>query len=91
MVGDAPGDMGRLMRLAGWVDLDSEITVCWPRRHGFVYTEAFQLGCAGAVMEYLGRRRSVDYLPNDEEALVAFRIRAIETFALSDMMYELNM
>tara|TARA_R110002060_G_scaffold29779_2_gene40155 strand:+ start:167 stop:1360 length:1194 start_codon:yes stop_codon:yes gene_type:complete len=87
MVGDAPGDMGRLMRLAGWVDLDSEITVCWPRRHGFVYTEAFQLGCAGAVMEYLGRRRSVDYLPNDEEALVAFRIRAIETFALSDMMY----
>ena len=42
MVGDAPGDMGRLMRLAGWVDLDSEITVCWPRRHGFVYTEAFK-------------------------------------------------
>ena len=27
MVGDAPGDMGRLMRLAGWIDLDSEITV----------------------------------------------------------------
>ncbi|KAH7403355.1 muts domain V-domain-containing protein [Cadophora sp. MPI-SDFR-AT-0126] len=71
MVGDAPENMGRLMRLAGLIDLDSELT----------------LGCAGAVMEYLGRRRSVDYLPNDEEALVAFRIRAIETFTLSDMMY----
>ncbi|KAK0104513.1 MutS protein msh5 [Cadophora gregata] len=71
MGGDTPNDMGKLMRLAGWIDLDSELT----------------LGCAGAVMEYLGRRRSVDYLPNDEEALVAFRIRAVETFALSDLMY----
>lgn len=46
-----------------------------------------QIGCAGAVMEYIGRRKSIDYLPNDEAALVAFRIRSIEMFALSDMLF----
>ncbi|KAF7860638.1 hypothetical protein EAF04_008157 [Stromatinia cepivora] len=62
---------GKLMRLAGWIDLESKISV----------------GCAGAVLNYLGRRRSVDYLPNDEAALIAFRIRNIEMFSLTDMMF----
>ncbi|KAL2067305.1 hypothetical protein VTL71DRAFT_1729 [Oculimacula yallundae] len=70
-IGDTADGLGRLMRLAGWIDLDSELT----------------LGCAGAVLEYLSRRRSVDYLPNDNAALVAFRIRSIEMFSLSDMMF----
>lgn len=30
MVGDTPDEMGRLMRLAGWVDLGSELTVRLP-------------------------------------------------------------
>ena len=38
-------------------------------------------------MSYLARRKSIDYLPNDRAALVAFRVRAIETFTLSDMMF----
>ncbi|KAH7330304.1 muts domain V-domain-containing protein [Rhexocercosporidium sp. MPI-PUGE-AT-0058] len=71
MIGDAPDEMGRQMRLAGCIDLDSELTI----------------GCAGAVMEYIGRRKSVDYLPNDEAALAAFRIRSLELFSLSDMLF----
>ncbi|QSZ29053.1 hypothetical protein DSL72_003563 [Monilinia vaccinii-corymbosi] len=65
------GRQGRLIRLAGWIDLDSRLSI----------------GCAGAVLSYLGRRRSVDYLPNDEAALIAFRIRTIEMSSLTDMMF----
>lgn len=46
-----------------------------------------QLGCAGAVLHYLGRRKNVEFLPNDGAALVAFRIRTIEMFNLSDTMF----
>lgn len=38
-------------------------------------------------MCYFTRRKNFEYLPNDEAALVAFRIKAIETFTLSDMMF----
>lgn len=38
-------------------------------------------------MTYLVRRKTIDYLPNDEASLVAFRIKAIDKFTLSDMMY----
>ncbi|APA14707.1 hypothetical protein SS1G_06712 [Sclerotinia sclerotiorum 1980 UF-70] len=65
------GRQGALMRLAGWVDLESRNSV----------------SCAGAVLNYLRRRRSIDYLPNDEAALIAFRIRKIEMFSLTDMMF----
>lgn len=39
------------------------------------------------MLNYLGRRRSVDYLPNDEAALIAFRVRTIEMFSSTDMMF----
>ncbi|KAM3071187.1 hypothetical protein ACMFMF_007662 [Clarireedia jacksonii] len=65
------GQQGRQMRMAGWIDLESRLSV----------------GCAGAVLSYLGRRKSIDYLPNDEEALIAFRLRTIQMFSLSDMMF----
>lgn len=45
------------------------------------------MGCAGALLTYLSRRKSIDYLPNDQAALVAFRIRTIEMFTLSDQMF----
>lgn len=38
-------------------------------------------------MSYLSRRKTIDYLPNDRAALVAFRIKTIEMFTLSDMMF----
>lgn len=45
------------------------------------------MGCAGAILNYLARRKAIDYLPNDRAALVAFRVRTIETFTLSDLMF----
>lgn len=46
-----------------------------------------QIGCAGAILNYITRRKNVEYLPNDREALVAFRIRTIEMFTLADLMF----
>jgi DNA mismatch repair protein MSH5 len=46
-----------------------------------------QVGCAGAILQYIGRRKNIKYLPNDGAALVAFRIRTIELFTLSDMLF----
>ncbi|KAK6586221.1 hypothetical protein PZA11_001278 [Diplocarpon coronariae] len=69
--GGATGRQGQLMRLAGRIDLDSKNTI----------------GCAGAVLHYIGRRKNLEYLPNDIAAHVAFRIRKIEIFTLSDMMF----
>ncbi|PQE06508.1 dna mismatch repair msh5 protein [Rutstroemia sp. NJR-2017a WRK4] len=65
------GQQGRQMRMAGGIDLESKLSV----------------GCAGAILSYLGRRKTIDYLPNDEEALIAFRVRTIQMFSLSDMMF----
>ncbi|KAK6958086.1 hypothetical protein Daesc_000879 [Daldinia eschscholtzii] len=62
---------GRLMRLGTSINLDSRLTI----------------GCAGAVMGDLQRRRTVNYLPNDPDALIAFRIRSVEMFALFDSMF----
>ncbi|TQS38393.1 hypothetical protein Golomagni_01101 [Golovinomyces magnicellulatus] len=65
------GHQGRLMRLAGCIDLDSRVTV----------------GCAGAVLSYISRRRNVDYLPNDQDVMNYFQIRDIEMFSFSDSMF----
>lgn len=47
----------------------------------------FQVGCAGAVLSYLSRRKMIDFLPNDRAALVAFQVKSIELFTLSDFMF----
>ena len=61
---------GKLLRLSGWIDLDSQLAV----------------GCAGAVLTYLQRRRTAQYLPGDEDANRAFRISSIEMFTLEGTM-----
>ncbi|KAI1499675.1 muts domain V-domain-containing protein [Biscogniauxia marginata] len=62
---------GRLMRLGASINLESRVT----------------LGCAGAVLNDIQRRRTAQYLPNDPDALVAFQIRSVEMFALFDSMF----
>jgi len=62
---------GQLLRLAGWVDLESQITV----------------GCAGAILGFFHRRRTAAYLPGDENAHTMFRISAIEMFSLKGTMF----
>ncbi|KAI2616425.1 muts domain V-domain-containing protein [Hypomontagnella submonticulosa] len=61
----------RSMRLGTSINLDSRLTI----------------GCAGAVLGDLQRRKTIHYLPNDPDALVAFRIRSVEMFALFDSMF----
>ncbi|MCJ1475715.1 MutS protein msh5 [Lambiella insularis] len=62
---------GRLLRLSGLIDLESQLSV----------------GCAGAVLTYLQRRRAVQYLPGDTDAARSFHISAIEMFTLANVMF----
>ncbi|RFU35986.1 hypothetical protein B7463_g362, partial [Scytalidium lignicola] len=45
------------------------------------------IGCAGAIVSYLSRRRSIGILPNDQDDLIPLRIKAIKPFRLSDLMF----
>lgn len=65
------GRQGQLLRLAGWINVESHITV----------------GCAGAVLTYLQRRRATAYLPGDEAAGAMFRVATVEMFTLRDSMF----
>ena len=62
------GRRGRLLKLASWVDVDSKVTV----------------GCAGAVLTHLQRRRAVERDETEEGGMV---IAQIEMFSLKDVMF----
>lgn len=68
---DHPDRQGQILRLSGWINLDSSLTV----------------GCAGAVLSYIQRRRATAYLPGDGEATGMFRVDTIEMFSLSESMF----
>ncbi|KAI1137035.1 muts domain V-domain-containing protein [Hypoxylon sp. FL0543] len=71
MGGQENSKQARLMRLGASINLDSRLTI----------------GCAGAVLGDLQRRRTVHYLPNDPDALVAFSVKSVEMFTLFDSMF----
>lgn len=60
-----------ILRLAGLVNMDSRITV----------------GCAGAVLSYLQRRKATTFLPGDRDAEAMFRIATVEMFSLGGSMF----
>jgi DNA mismatch repair protein MSH5 len=60
---------GKLLRLAGFIDMENTVT----------------LGCAGAILTYLQRKRTDQYLPGDE-SVHAFRVRSVEMFSLQGTM-----
>ncbi|KAK0798959.1 hypothetical protein LTR75_009366 [Friedmanniomyces endolithicus] len=62
---------GQLLRLSGWINVESRTTV----------------GCAGAVLSYLQRRRTTAYLPHDQASAGMFRIATVEMFSLSGSMF----
>lgn len=64
------GHYGKSLRLAGRVNLESRLTV----------------GCSGAVLAYLSRRKAVQFLPGDAAAEALFRVSTIEMFNLNDTM-----
>ena len=45
------------------------------------------IGCAGALLTYIGRRKAVEYLPSDADASSLFRIATVEMFNLQGTMY----
>ncbi|KAH8727567.1 muts domain V-domain-containing protein [Phaeosphaeriaceae sp. PMI808] len=59
------------IRLAGWINNESRVTV----------------GCAGALISYLQRRRAAAYLPGDQTAHLMFRISMLEMFSLRETMF----
>lgn len=65
------GRQGQLLRLSGWINVESRTTV----------------GCAGAVLSYLQRRRATTYLPGDQAAAAMFRVATVEMFSLSGSMF----
>ncbi|KAK4543724.1 hypothetical protein LTR36_005369 [Oleoguttula mirabilis] len=65
------GRQGQLLRLSGWINIESRITV----------------GCAGAVLSYLQRRRATAYLPGDQASAAMFRVATVEMFSLSGSMF----
>ncbi|KAF2764623.1 hypothetical protein EJ03DRAFT_391948 [Teratosphaeria nubilosa] len=65
------GHQGALLRLSGWINIESRTTV----------------GCAGAVLSHLQRRRAAAYLPGDRGAAAMFRVTTVEMFSLSGMMF----
>lgn len=69
--GTATCAQGQLLRLAGWVDMEARLTV----------------GCAGAVLAYLQRRRATAYLPGDRDAGRMFQVKYVEMFTLRGSMF----
>lgn len=65
------GNQGRFMRLAGLINLESRLSI----------------GCAGAILSYLYRRRAVEFLPGDQAASSAFKVRSIEMFSLGARLF----
>ena len=63
---------GRYIQLSAWIDLDNTISV----------------GCVGAILAFLQRRRSRQYLQDDPAAQEAYKVRTIEMFSLSGTMYD---
>ena len=64
------GRYGQLLRLSSRADLESRLTI----------------GCCGAILTYLSRRKAVQFLPGDRAADLAFRVLTIEMFNLHDTM-----
>ena len=61
---------GKTMQISAWLDLDNRMSI----------------GCAGAIVSYLQRRRSTAYLPHDPDDNQAFRVARLEMFTLKGTM-----
>lgn len=84
---DGAGRQEQLLRLAGWIDIESRLTVSHRINDASTTSNpCIQVGCAGALLSYLQRGRANAYLPGDEAAHRMFRISTIEMFTLRDTM-----
>lgn len=68
---DSTSRQGALLRLAGWINVESRLTV----------------GCAGSIISYIQRKRAASFLPGDPAAQAMHRISGVEMFSLSGSMF----
>ena len=61
---------GGLLQISSWLDLDCKVSI----------------GCAGAVINYMRRRRASEYLQTDPDAQLAYRIFHMEMFTFKDTL-----
>ena len=61
---------GKLLKLSAKIDMENHSTI----------------GCAGAVLTYIGRRNAVAHSSGDAHSNSSFRIATVQTFSLKDMM-----
>lgn len=82
---------GQMLRLGASINTDSYLTVRNPAEathaSNRLLTNISQMGCAGAILSDLQRRRSLQFLPDDPEASCAFRVRKVEIFSLFNSMF----
>lgn len=64
------GRQAQLLKFSGWISVDSQNTV----------------GCAGAILCYLQKRRTSRFLPGDPAAQGYFRVATIEMFSMKGIM-----
>lgn len=61
---------GQLLKISASIDMESRLTI----------------GCAGALLTYVARRKAVENLPDEVNATDLFRISTIEMFSLKGTM-----
>lgn len=64
------GRRGELLRLSASIDMESRLAI----------------GCAGALLTYLARRRAVEHNPDDINTNNSFYISTLEMFTMKDTM-----
>jgi DNA mismatch repair protein MSH5 len=62
---------GKLLRISGWINLESKVSV----------------GCVGAVLTFLQRKRNAEFLQDDPNAQQAYQIASMEMFSMEGTMY----
>lgn len=62
---------GKLLQISAWLDLECRVSI----------------GCVGAIIAQLQRKRAAEYLQDDPDARLAYRITNIEMFSLKGTMY----
>lgn len=78
---------GQMLRLSGRIALDSRLTVrCHGQSRASLLKLILQIGCAGAIISYLQKRRAARFLPGDAAAHALFRVAVLEMFSLQDIM-----
>jgi DNA mismatch repair protein MSH5 len=63
---------GKLFQISSWLDLNNAISI----------------GCAGAIIGYLQKKRSVGHLPHDPGAASVLSVARFEMFNLGGTMYD---